>query len=455
MLVMSKSLLVFILALSMPLTTFGAVQTGVSTAISGDKPPVTFVEIPAVKSEDDKTDINDNSTKPNVVSKTLVCRSSLDDSIVPFKIQAVSPSPTATDFKVLRLDGTCNLQRNIARAVAEISVPNPNRFKVFGFDVLNGVDRKILKSNKQCRVTDEVLTFWLSSDYSKINTICGKPQPDSIEDVADDSGPDSYGVGDNSGGYYGNEPQTQQPYNPSRPPLAPQQGYQPGQEQGYNYYDGYGDDWSDPYSDWQDSGSNDEWLYDNEFDNFTDVAFDDEFDNWGESDGDSGFSTSSSSNDTNNLEDVSSLFSGSNSEESKEFYYPDGGLITEGDPISQLFSGYTQPANSNNTQASKWGVLDESLSSVDFYTLYNLPTYESFKRYYGGNVSREEWSNWRAWVFSHNTSNNWDIDVNFDDSQSGQPQYAWYNPVRWWLDFSGWLTQASPFNAGNGKQYSI
>jgi hypothetical protein len=134
---------------------------------------------------------------------------------------------------------------------------------------------------------------------------------------------------------------------------------------------------------------------------------------------------------------------GGNNNDSEEEHYTEVSLYRDDkdDSIIDNFLNYkisTMPAPQDDAGVY-WGALDPGYTEMDLQTLVKTDSFDEFKRYYYGDVSEEQWRNWRDDLFTYNRGT-WvvDIESDFYDIEL-EDKYDWYNPIGWWYRFNAWL----------------
>lgn len=383
---------------------------------------------------------------PGTFKRTVICQKK---PLVVFKTQVLSPTEK---FKLVKFQATCDVKANTTKVGIVVAVPQSSLNKFVSFFGGKNENNVIKKVTDKCKVTDEVITFWLDDKASDFKIECGKSKKDG-KDTSTQTNNQTYQQPNNS--------QQQPEWTKQTAQQAAQQGSmsQPTGGGGQQSSSGY-----EPYNGYE-TGYGDELYGDllDEVGDYNEEAIDPSVDEWDDWDDSTGFESDGSGlYGAVNPEDSNSV-DGSISQE--EYYYEDGDDAYTGtdyggfqgntdDAIAQLLGGY-EPQISDNTniggESFDWGELDANYSDLSLYELADMPTYENFREYYSGDITEDQWRNWRQWVYSHNSSN-WtvNLDGEFYDKKDREP-YGWYNPYGWWVGFANWWSNTSPANV----QYDI
>ncbi len=447
---MYKSLIVFVILIS-----FGGINVVYSDTEVFDRGTEqqgrSFVEI-GNKSDSNRVNPEDNEAGKEKIE--LICKNTHSDTVVKFLVQVAFPDSSKNNFKIDNLIGTCDADSNKALAKVVMSVPQTyidTLTKPF-VSVLNWVngtkqEEQVKKISKigRCKTSDEVLTFWLKDNAQELEVKCG-------EDNNSNQVDNNRGYSNN---YANNTTQQSPPRQSLRQPQQPQQFQQfqqyPLQQPQQPYYQ-YDNGWEEYNSPWDDLSLQEDESFDN---------YDDEWDSgWDEGWNNDGTDIQAGEYDeTENNSDygptVSDMidFGEPRNLDEEVTYYGEEELFTEStneDPISILLQDSPSVVGQNNFD--DWGFLDNQYSDLTPQDLASFDEFNDFKRYYSGEVTKEEWQDWREWVFTHNRNAlNFEFESGFYDDTKTTVEYPWYNPYRWWLSFNGWLTEVNPLSS----QYDI
>ena len=396
-----------------------------------------------------ESESKDSEDEAGTEKLELTCKKSVPEPIIKFTVQVAFPDPTKGGFKVDSLIGTCDADTDKALAEVKMSIPRTpiSYFNPFvdAYKIVIGGESPVreLEKTGECKTTDEVLTFWLTDDARGLEIKCGSNNDDEVD-----------AAGGNGGGYTGGGGQYQSQQPPYQQPQQPQyqqsQGYGVGQQQGQDYAD-----WQDQYgSGLQDFGVETDGV-------FTDNMLKDAgLDDWSSSDKsvvEHRGNRSDGSGQYNPIND-GKIYDFNNKGDDGTYYreeelYTDYSHVTEADPISSLLEDAV-PAVIDDVY-DQWGEIDSKYTGLSALDLAAFDSFKEFKEYYSGEVTEQQWDNWRQQLFTHNrNAANFEFDGGFYNEGGAYNDYAWYNPWGWWVSLNNWITDVSPI-VGNGRKYDI
>ncbi len=442
---MYKSLIVFVILISL-----GGVNVVYSDTEVFDRGTEqqgrSFVEIDNETNSDKSNSDKDEAGKEKI---ELVCKNTNSNTVVKFIVQVAFPDPSKNNFKIDNLIGTCDADSNKALAKVTMSIPQSyidaiTKPFVSVLNWINGSkqEEQVKKISRigRCKTSDKVLTFWLKDGAREVEVKCG----------AEESSNQVGNSGGYSNNYASNATQQSPPQQPLRQPQQPQQQYPPQQPQ-QPYYQ-YDDGWEEYNSPWDDLSLQE----DEDFDNYNDEWDSGWDDGWSDEGTDIQVGeveeTENNSDYGPTVTDMIDFGEPRNLDENVP-YYGEEELFTEftnEDPISVLLQDPPSVVNQNNFD--DWGFLDNQYSDLTPQDLASFDEFNDFKRYYSGEVTKDEWQDWREWVFVHNRNAlNFEFESGFYDDAKTTVEYPWYNPYKWWLSLSDWLTEVNPLST----QYDI